>query len=325
MRSARCRAATSTRPSRSRSRRPSASRGASCRPTGPRRSSAPSSARSASGRCSPSTGIELGMGQTSFNEDTTTWGSAIFAEGIGTFMLMFAILGIVDSRSPGDFAGMVIGGVVVAIIMVIGPVTGASLNPARAFGPELVSALGGGTTHWNQLDPRLHRARPGRARRWRRSPTTTSPRRARSRRRSRGRHPSRPRRRRSGVAARLREDRMATATQTMKKLLNDPEHVVNESLAGLAAAHGDILRVDADAQIVLRADAPRRARSPWSPAAARATSRCTAGSSGSACSTRPAPARCSPRPCPTRCSPPPRPSTAAPASCTSSRTTRATS
>src|SRR5215207_8560734 len=50
---------------------------------------------------------------------------------------------------------------------------------------------------------------------------------------------------------------MAAATQTMRKLLNDPADVVRESLAGLAAAHGDILRVDAAAQIVLRAGAPR--------------------------------------------------------------------
>src|ERR671925_1514009 len=50
---------------------------------------------------------------------------------------------------------------------------------------------------------------------------------------------------------------MATVTPTMRKLLNDPDAVVRESLAGLAAAHGDILRVDADAQIVVRADAPR--------------------------------------------------------------------
>jgi glycerol uptake facilitator len=98
-------------------------------------------------------GIDLGMGQTSFNEDTTTWAQAIFSEGIGTFLLMFAILGIVDSRSPGDLAGIVIGGVVIAIIMIVGPITGASLNPARAFGPELVSAIGGGVTHWNQLIP----------------------------------------------------------------------------------------------------------------------------------------------------------------------------
>ena len=30
---------------------------------------------------------------------------------------------------------------------------GAGLNPARAFGPELVSAFGGGVTHWAQLIP----------------------------------------------------------------------------------------------------------------------------------------------------------------------------
>ncbi len=97
--------------------------------------------------------IDLGMGMTSFNEDTTTWAAAILAEGLGTFMLMFAILGIVDGRSPTELAGLVIGGVVVAIIMVMGPITGASLNPARAFGPELVSAIGGGPTHWAQLIP----------------------------------------------------------------------------------------------------------------------------------------------------------------------------
>src|SRR5439155_10462151 len=93
------------------------------------------------------------MGQTSFNQDATTWAQAMFAEGIGTFMLMFAILGIVDDRSPNTLAGLVIGGVVIAIIMIVGPITGASLNPARAFGPELVSAIGGGATHWNQLIP----------------------------------------------------------------------------------------------------------------------------------------------------------------------------
>jgi glycerol uptake facilitator protein len=97
--------------------------------------------------------IDLGMGMTSFNQDTSTWVQAIFSEGIGTFMLMFAILGIVDTRSPSDLAGLVIGGVVIAIIMIVGPITGASLNPARAFGPELISAIGSGTTHWNQLIP----------------------------------------------------------------------------------------------------------------------------------------------------------------------------
>src|SRR3954451_5466535 len=49
---------------------------------------------------------------------------------------------------------------------------------------------------------------------------------------------------------------MTTVTTPMKKFLNDPADVVRESLAGLAAAHGDLLRYDADAQIVVRTDAP---------------------------------------------------------------------
>src|SRR3954463_14367424 len=49
---------------------------------------------------------------------------------------------------------------------------------------------------------------------------------------------------------------MAIAVNTMKKLVNDPEAVVKESLAGLAAAHGDVLTYKAEAQIVVRKDAP---------------------------------------------------------------------
>jgi dihydroxyacetone kinase-like protein len=51
---------------------------------------------------------------------------------------------------------------------------------------------------------------------------------------------------------------MATVTPTtLRKLLNDPEQIVKDSLVGLAAAHGDILRYDAESQIVVRAGAPR--------------------------------------------------------------------
>ena len=50
---------------------------------------------------------------------------------------------------------------------------------------------------------------------------------------------------------------MATATPTtMRKLLNDPEAVVRESLAGLAAAHADVLTYNAADQYVARVDAP---------------------------------------------------------------------
>ena len=106
--------------------------------------------------------IDFGMGQTSFNPDTATWAQAIFAEGIGTFILMFAILGIVDSRSPSDLAGLVIGGIVIAIIMIVGPITGASLNPARAFGPELISADRQRRDELEPADPGLRAARPRR-------------------------------------------------------------------------------------------------------------------------------------------------------------------
>ena len=49
---------------------------------------------------------------------------------------------------------------------------------------------------------------------------------------------------------------MAIATQVMKKFINDPADIVTESLAGLAAAHPDLVRVDFANQIVIRKDAP---------------------------------------------------------------------
>jgi len=48
----------------------------------------------------------------------------------------------------------------------------------------------------------------------------------------------------------------AVATQVMKKFINDPADVVKESLAGLAAAHPDLVRIDFENQIVVRKDAP---------------------------------------------------------------------
>ncbi|TMC83518.1 MAG: aquaporin family protein [Chloroflexi bacterium] len=84
---------------------------------------------------------------------TSYYLQAALAEAIGTGLLLFAILGIVDGRSPQQLAGLVIGGAVVGIILIFGPVTGASLNPARAFGPELVQAIAGGTTYWAQYIP----------------------------------------------------------------------------------------------------------------------------------------------------------------------------
>src|SRR4030081_3995336 len=99
--------------------------------------------------------VTFGMGQTHFAADASTsyYMQAALAEALGTGLLIFAILGIVDSKSPNQLAGLVIGGAVVGIILIFGPVTGASLNPARAFGPEMVQAIAGGSTFWTQYVP----------------------------------------------------------------------------------------------------------------------------------------------------------------------------
>ena len=65
--------------------------------------------------------LGYGFGVVNFNHATVSWGSAMFAEAIGTAILMFTILGIVDTRSPEGWAGLVIGLVIVAIIIVVGP------------------------------------------------------------------------------------------------------------------------------------------------------------------------------------------------------------
>jgi glycerol uptake facilitator protein len=92
--------------------------------------------------------LGAGFGVVDFNRAVTSWGSAMFIEGLGTAILIFTILGIVDSRSPEGWAGLVIGLVVVAIIITVGPVTNASINPARALGPLIVSDLNGSFHNW---------------------------------------------------------------------------------------------------------------------------------------------------------------------------------
>ncbi len=64
----------------------------------------------------------------------------MLAEAIGTFILMFVIMGVAaNPRAAKDWAALAIGGALGAAVMVIGPLTGAGLNPARAFGPALVA------------------------------------------------------------------------------------------------------------------------------------------------------------------------------------------
>jgi len=67
------------------------------------------------------------------------WLGAI-AEAVGTFMLMWAVMAVaVNPKGEKHFAGLVIGGALGLAVMVVGPATGAGLNPARWFGPALAS------------------------------------------------------------------------------------------------------------------------------------------------------------------------------------------
>jgi hypothetical protein len=56
----------------------------------------------------------------------------------------------------------VIGLVVVGIIITVGPVTNASLNPARAIGPLFVTTIHGGVHNWLQQCLRLYSGEPDR-------------------------------------------------------------------------------------------------------------------------------------------------------------------
>ncbi|XP_048136666.1 aquaporin NIP1-1-like isoform X1 [Rhodamnia argentea] len=60
-------------------------------------------------------------------------------EFIITFYLMFIISGVAtDNRAIGELAGLAVGATVLLNVMFAGPVTGASMNPARSLGPAIV-------------------------------------------------------------------------------------------------------------------------------------------------------------------------------------------
>ncbi len=67
-------------------------------------------------------------------------GSALVYELVLTAFLMFVIMAVAtDARAVGGAAAIAIGGTIGLDALFGGPVTGASMNPARSFGPALVS------------------------------------------------------------------------------------------------------------------------------------------------------------------------------------------
>lgn len=73
----------------------------------------------------------------------------MLAEFVGAFVLMLTIVGVaVDPRVDRALAPLAIGAALGLAVMVIGPLTGAGLNPARSFGPALASGEWGGARDW---------------------------------------------------------------------------------------------------------------------------------------------------------------------------------
>ena len=68
-------------------------------------------------------------------------GAALLYEGVMTAFLMFVIMAVsTDTRAVGAAAAIAIGGTVALDALFGGGVTGASMNPARSFGPALVAS-----------------------------------------------------------------------------------------------------------------------------------------------------------------------------------------
>ena len=96
------------------------------------------------------TAADLGLGMTTYGS-STSFGRATFAEFIGTGLLVFVVFGVIDGRAVPGWAGLAIGSIVFAIIIVVGPATGASLNPARYIGPMFAGEFFDATVKWSQL------------------------------------------------------------------------------------------------------------------------------------------------------------------------------
>lgn len=73
--------------------------------------------------------------------------SALGVEIVLSFFLMLVVMAVAtDSRVAGEVAGLAVGFIVMVDALMGGPLTGASMNPARSFGPAL--ATGQWASHW---------------------------------------------------------------------------------------------------------------------------------------------------------------------------------
>jgi aquaporin NIP len=68
-------------------------------------------------------------------------GQSFLWETVLTFFLMFVVMAVAtDTRAVGEAAAIAIGGTIGLDALVGGPISGASMNPARSLGPALAAA-----------------------------------------------------------------------------------------------------------------------------------------------------------------------------------------
>jgi len=67
------------------------------------------------------------------------WKQTFILEVILTYFLMIVILFVSQNKEINQFTGLAVGGTVLLEAMFAGPITGASMNPARSIGPAIVS------------------------------------------------------------------------------------------------------------------------------------------------------------------------------------------
>lgn len=78
-----------------------------------------------------------------------TFGQAIALEAIMTFFLMGAVMGTAVAKNARKVGGFAIGLTAFVGIMISAPLTGGALNPARAFGPAMMSGtMTGHAVYW---------------------------------------------------------------------------------------------------------------------------------------------------------------------------------
>ncbi len=86
----------------------------------------------------PNVGSVVGYGVPMLHS-SVTFGQAIAIEAIITFLLMSGVMGTIVATGAPRMGGFGVGLTLIPSIMVAGVLTGAAANPARAFGPAVIS------------------------------------------------------------------------------------------------------------------------------------------------------------------------------------------